>query len=211
MTLDYSNFGPGLNAEVAYMVCKLITKRSKEKIKDIEEVELNALLMEIVNSEHIAFNTVYRQFSGSPSGESCTTIINSLVNLLYVLVAWINLMSEFFHDRLDVWMAFRQHVRLVVYGDDLIMNVSDSIKELFNTVTIGNFFSLYGITATSAEKDAELVPYKPLIYQSFLKRGFIPHPNHRRLWLSPLKWDSINGTTQWIWSCADVMRVVLVR
>nr|AWK77860.1 polyprotein [Bundaberg bee virus 4] len=191
-TIDYSDFGPALNAQVAKYVVKLLILWNKKYVQGINEVELETLLYECINSVHCAAGTVYQQFCGSPSGASITTIINSLVNMFYIYTAW-----ELLIDSMDKWTLFQNHIRFIVYGDDLIMSISDEFCEIFNARTISNLFAQYNIVATDASKSSETVPYTDIFSASFLKRGFAMHPDGEH-WLGPLDWISINDTTQWV-------------
>nr|UDL13967.1 MAG: polyprotein [Xiangshan picorna-like virus 1] len=200
VTLDYSNFGPGFNACIAEAAKDLIKQWTLANVDNVDEVELDCLLAECINSVHACNNTVYQQKCGSPSGATITTPINSLVNLLYILVAWASLIDP---EGDYLWEEYKKHVCLFVYGDDLIMAVSDKYIEKFNAKTITEFFSKYGITATDASKSSEIIPYTPLTQATFLKRGFRKHDDHEHIWQSFLDWKSINDCTQWIWESAD--------
>nr|QKW94208.1 non-structural polyprotein [PNG bee virus 6] len=204
VTLDYSNFGPAFNAQVAESVKDLFVRWCVEHVKDAEPTAITMLLWECLNSVHIANNTVYQQFCGSPSGAPTTTIFNSLENILYIFVAWIKLVKPTLSPDLSLWKEFRDNVRFVVYGDDLIMSVTDQYITQFNMNTLQILFAKYGIVSTAADKTVGSSPdWMPLTNSTFLKRGFTKHPYREGVWLSPLNWVSINDATQWIWSCAD--------
>lgn len=87
-TIDYSNFGPGYNSEVASRCYDMWIKWSLENVKGLNELELQCLAHEVIQSVHICGNTVYNQLAGSPSGAVPTTIINSDVNKYYLLWAF---------------------------------------------------------------------------------------------------------------------------
>ncbi|URA30376.1 polyprotein [Iflavirus sp.] len=204
MTLDYKNFGPAFNARVADKVTQLIRNWTLQNVDGVDEMELTVLLMECSNSRHICTNTKYMQNAGSPSGAVLTTVINSLVNLFYILVAWEALVGkECLKKQLGVWEEFKRTVFVCVYGDDLIMTVKD-YEHLYNTVTIQQYFAKYDIVSTDATKGQEIQPYTPLICAEFLKRTFQRHPT-RRLWMSKLREESIKSATQWVWESSNLL------
>lgn len=172
-------------------------------VADVDAVELEVLLTECVNSVHICNNTVYSQFSGSPSGAVLTTIINTLVNLFYILLAWQHLMREtLITSGRSYWTEFTNSVTLVAYGDDLIMSVKDEFAELFNSRTISSWFATKGIVSTDSSKTSVVRPYTSLVEAEFLKRSFAFHPT-RKVWMAVLAWTSVLGATQWIWECTN--------
>lgn len=204
VTMDYSNFGPGYNAMVNARGHEIMKRWTVKYVAGVNEAELDVLGVEHYNSDHIMNDLVYRQFSGGPSGDALTVVKNGLVNELYILLAWKALMGKWCEENgYSIYPAFYQLTRLVTYGDDLIMSVAEHIRERFNGVTIKNFFSSYGITATDALKTGEDVPYTTIHEASFLKSGFKPHPLHQGEWLAPLDETSITETANWIRQCAN--------
>lgn len=204
VTLDYTNFGPGLNSRVAAAVCGLIVDWTEKHVEGVDRNEMDMLMEEIINSHHIVSNTVYSQNSGAPSGNVLTSLINSMVNIFYILLAWQGLMKDAVQNRGKlVFQEFKKSVCLVVYGDDLIMTVAEPYTELFTAVTISQFFADYGIVATDALKTGTVVPYTSLENSEFLKRTFVWHP-WRQLWMSKLRDETIVSTTQWVWSSPNV-------
>ncbi|APG77424.1 hypothetical protein [Hubei picorna-like virus 38] len=204
VTLDYSNFGPGYNAMVNAAGHEIITRWTKKYVKGVNGNEMEVLGEEHYNSMHIMGELVYKQYSGGPSGDALTVVKNGLVNELYILLAWKNIMKDEARKRqIPIYEMFKQNVRLVVYGDDLIMSVSDSIKDLFNGVTIQHYFKTKKIVATDALKSGNQIPYTSILEATFLKSGFKPHPARKGMWLAPIDEDTIEETPKWIRSCPD--------
>lgn len=205
VTMDYSNFGPAFNAVVSEAAANLMVRWVMKYVQDTDEVELRALLMECINSVHIAGATVYQQFAGSPSGAAITTVINTLVNLLYLTIAWRQLCGKAaVKKHPDMYKVFRKYTALFAYGDDFIMAVHDDFKELFTTNTIRNFFAEYGIAATAADKELEVIPdFVPITKASFLKRTFRKHDTRPEMVLGPLEELALSEIPKWIWQCSD--------
>lgn len=180
-TIDYSNFGPGYNSMVAKVAYDLIVRWTMEHVKmlsgdRLDERELQCIVYECLQSMHICNNTVYQQGAGSPSGAFFTTIINTMVNLLYILIAWELLCGSYIESRGKfVAREFKDNVEMCAYGDDGIMAITDEYLELFNMQTIQALFAEYGIVATNAAKDGSKVKFEEVSEAQFLKRGFLLH------------------------------------
>ena len=82
--IDYSNFGPGFNAQIAKAAMELMVRWTMEHVEGVNEIEAYTLLHECLNSVHLVSNTLYQQKCGSPSGAPITVVINTLVNILYI-------------------------------------------------------------------------------------------------------------------------------
>lgn len=204
VTLDYSNFGPGFNAGVAQAAANIMIKWTMENVEGVDEAELTNLMNECIYSTHICSNTVYHQKCGSPSGAPITVIMNSLVNILLILIAWEQLVAAFVREiKAYLWEEFKKNVCLFVYGDDLIMSVTDKYIKMFNAQTISDYFKQYNIVATDAGKSDKIEAYNTITKATFLKHAFVKHERYSHLWQSALDWTSINDTTQWIWECPD--------
>lgn len=210
VTLDYSNFGPGYNAGVAEAAYELMIRWTMRHVPHVDERILRVIVWECIQSTHIVNNTVYQQTGGSPSGAVFTTIVNTMVNILYILIAWEALTWESEITR-SVADEFKDNTQLFTYGDDLIMTVTPQYLDAFNGETIVEFFKTYGIVATNAEKTKTIIRTVPLSQASFLKRGFIRHPTRQNEWLSPLAWESIVSATQWVWKGPNLKESTLIN
>lgn len=94
-SIDFSNFGPGLDIDVAEGFVECANDWYEEYTCDNKlvqcgkENEVRKLLVdELLNSAHIALRTIYRTRSGSPSGGTQTGEINSWVHLNYITLVW---------------------------------------------------------------------------------------------------------------------------
>ncbi|APG77464.1 hypothetical protein [Sanxia water strider virus 8] len=211
-SIDYSNFGPGFNSLVSEAAYDLMIRWTEMYVEGVNKEELTAIVWECIQSVHICNNTVYQQFAGSPSGAVFTTIVNTIVNQLYLLVAWDALCGDYCRKNNKlVFPMWEKHVVLYTYGDDAIFSVSDEMAVLYNSVTIAAFFKQYKIVATDASKSEDILPYQSIKEATFLKRGFQPHPYRKNEWLSPLSLTSIKSSTQWVWKSGNVITATLVN
>ncbi|QGL51726.1 polyprotein [Vespa velutina associated ifla-like virus] len=89
-SIDFSNFGPGLNVNVVYEFYHLMQDFYGRHLKLSEEDNnvMRCLIQELMYSVHLAGGTLYRTKSGSPSGAAITVEINSFVHLMYINICW---------------------------------------------------------------------------------------------------------------------------
>ncbi|APG78033.1 hypothetical protein [Hubei picorna-like virus 36] len=91
-TIDFTNFGPGLNADVAFEFSNMLHSFYEMEMGDHytqeDKLVTTTLIRELVNSVHMAGGTVYRTKAGSPSGAAITVEINSFVHLMYLTMSW---------------------------------------------------------------------------------------------------------------------------
>lgn len=110
-----------------------------------------------------------------PSGCSLTTTINSIVNSLYMRIAFIALRPPGDNS------VFSDRVNLRTYGDDNVMGVHPAAP-WFNHIAIANFLDTQGLVYTTDKKEKPTEPYTDIDEVSFLKRRWVQHPGYP--WMS---------------------------
>nr|QQN90112.1 polyprotein [Soybean thrips iflavirus 3] len=210
VTGDYSNFGPCLSSEIAYRSCENIVEwyryngASEEHIRVVEQL----LYEEVINPLHLCNNVVYQTLNGIASGSAITSELNSEVNKSYLKIIYLLLARK--HDPARASLKhFKENVRVVTYGDDFILCVSDAIKDWFNLVTIIEEFKKYNIIVTSSDKGAEPKPYDTLENSTFLKRSFKSHPTRSGVVLAPVDRKSVEECINWVHASNDDEAAVL--
>nr|UYI58749.1 polyprotein [Parechovirus A] len=113
----------------------------------------------VIDSDHVVFNERWLIHGGMPSGSPCTTVLNSLCNLMMCIYTT-NLISPGI-DCLPI-----------VYGDDVILSLDKEIEpEKLQSIMADSF----GAEVTGSRKD-EPPSLKPRMEVEFLKRkpGYFP-------------------------------------
>nr|BBZ90033.1 polyprotein [Human parechovirus 5] len=113
----------------------------------------------VIDSDHVVFNERWLIHGGMPSGSPCTTVLNSLCNLMMCIYTT-NLISPGI-DCLPI-----------VYGDDVILSLDKEIEpEKLQRIMADSF----GAEVTGSRKD-EPPSLKPRMEVEFLKRkpGYFP-------------------------------------
>lgn len=197
---DYKKFGPTLMATCVWYAFEIMiqwyeahgdTSPMNRQIREIMRYETQFSL-------HLMLNLIYQVHCGSPSGHPLTTIINSLVNNMYIMYSFLYL--GFLTSEFD------KYVKLVTYGDDLIMAVKDEILDKFNCKTISQVLEIYGIVLTDASKNQDVVMSRSLLDPAvtFLKRTFIPHPTRYGVYLACLDKRAVLEICNWTFKSGDL-------
>jgi hypothetical protein len=195
---DYSSFGPTLEPNTLRELARLVNAwydRYAENNTQLDNDIRTNLLLDAANSIHLAHDLFYTLFCGSPSGSPLTDVTNSYANLRYICRAWLTLTKPF--PKLNSLSALREHLAIVVYGDDLIIATTPQIAAFFNNQTLSDFFATIGIRYTDASKTGT-EPFCGLDKATFLKCNFIPHPTRKGQWLAALDWNCVQETPAWI-------------
>lgn len=193
VTGDYKAFGDRLEKKVAYLCLQMISRWYEHyfgtQYSEIREM----MILELLHAPRISFNSVYRVHSGIPSGFPFTVEINSMVNLVYMAYLYRRLLPE------RPLIAFNRNVRVLTYGDDLIMSVRVCDQDRFNFTTIKQELANHEIEFTDSSKGAEEErPFISIWSATFLKRGFKRHPSRRLTLLAPLPEDVVFDSLCWV-------------
>lgn len=214
---DYSKFGPTLSADVLHetrvVVLAWYRMHWTGELEDFEVFEriVTCLFTEMINSMHVATGTVYITLCGSPSGTPITAPLNSLSNVFYVLVAWMALWTSRGIYEMTPLTQMLQHCRIVTYGDDIVIGVSDTIVDHFNNQYLQSFFASCGIKYTDAQKSTgEIRPFCEFADVDFLKCRFIPDPTTAGRYLAALSKTSIEDCANWIHASNDPQEQTLL-
>jgi len=119
----------------------------------------------------------------NPSGHLLTVIINSICGSVY-------LRFGFMHATKRPVSQFRDYVRPVTYGDDVVVAVHPVIKHEFNFTTYQTALAEFGMKFTPASKTGESYFFRARDELDFLKRSFAQHEDLKRF-VAPLAMKSI--------------------
>nr|BBQ04784.1 putative polyprotein [Yonago Culex iflavirus] len=216
---DYSKFGPRLMAICVFKAFDIMndwyTLHGDEKNNYIRTI----MAHEVAFSKHLMFNFVYGVLCGAPSGSPITTILNNIVNDIYINYVWCYVIRNL-HTTVSYTMettyfsysSFSLFVMLICYGDDLIMTIKEEVLAIFNPIIIKEVLSLYDIKFTDACKTgtqyASLNVFDKAV--SFLKRNIAVHPHRSSTFLAKMDKRAIEETCNWIHKTAKVREMSIV-
>lgn len=198
---DFSNFDGSLNAQVLWAIFWKVFVPWLETIKcDKEQHESNvrvcaSLWTHLVHSVHICEDNLYMWTHSQPSGNPFTVIINSLYNSTIMRVVWQYVMAKE-KPQLRTMNHFNDHVAMVCYGDDNLLNISEEVINVYNQNSISEAMRWIGHEYTDETKSGEAAASRLLHEVRFLKRGFRKDPLLCR-WVAPLKLDVIYEMLNW--------------
>jgi hypothetical protein len=187
---DFSGFDATELAYIHWKIYEVIESWYGDS--DTEDSRIRKILWyEVVNSRHVAYDSIYEWCGSLPSGNPLTTIINCLYNIIAYRYC--------FHRATGKASEFRNYCQLFVLGDDNICSVHERYREVFNENTIGTFMSELGLSYTREDKrvgDANAPILRNLRNISFLKRTFRFEPLVGK-WIGSLDVKSIISIPCW--------------
>jgi hypothetical protein len=148
----------------------------------------SALWAEVVNSKHVCNDEFFIWYTGMPSGNALTALINTICNNVYFRMCWIKTGLP-----IDV---FNSSVRFTSLGDDNVFSVSQEYREYFNELTLVDLMEQIGMVYTTELKGVAELPFRNLSQVEFLKRSFRFDYSLNR-WVAPLRMESIFATLNW--------------
>jgi len=194
---DYSKYDKRLPWQCVSYIPQIIAK-----FLGGYEKELDVLIRSTFNGCYVSKDYTYYKIFGNPSGNTLTTIVNSIVNCMLVRICYLKLGQE---HGIDSLYEFNQHIKLKVFGDDNVMSVSDAIP-WFSMRTLISAMKDIGVEYGAATKDGDVYEYLPVSGISYLKRGFRVVGSSV---YAPLPAHIIQETLNWVRRCPDEDAVMI--
>lgn len=187
---DFSTFDGTLNSCIMSKFASVANEFYNDGPENARVRE--TLMLEIFNSTHLC-NDKYIQLTHSqPSGNPLTTVLNSFYNSVSMRIAFYRCVSG---------VNFNDHVSMVSYGDDNVINFTDDVAELFNQNTVTDAYATIGMIYTDESKSGgEVANWRKLSEVAYLKRGFIKDGAEYRC---PMAMETIMETPNWIRKAPD--------
>jgi hypothetical protein len=166
---DYSSFDKRMEPAIVMAAFEVLIGLAEHLgFSEEDRKFMTAVATEVAYPISNIFGTVVEFYGTNPSGHSLTTIINSIVNCLYMMLACNHVARE---EGMDVnFDNFFDFFSLLTYGDD---NIASSSIDAFNHVSISRALACYRVVYTMADKESESVPFINIMEASFLKRYFV--------------------------------------
>lgn len=155
---DFKSFDGTLHPIVFDCILELICKwYNNEKDNKVRRV----LFQDIMFSKHAIENVLYQWTHGFPSGNPMTSVINSLYNIAVTHAAYYSVCDE----------PWSENCYMIAYGDDNVIAISESKREVFNGGVLSAFMRNIGMEYTDAQKSGEPA-FLDISEIEFLKRKF---------------------------------------
>lgn len=173
---DYKNYDKSLYQEVTDAVkwiitniCKTSGSFDEQQLFVIESI-LRCLLSPVVD----VFGVVYWFRSLNTSGNSLTTQINCIANMLFIWVVWTRRMKADMGAEYDIRLSrelFNRLVTVVTYGDDHLIGISR--PNMLNCRLMQQELKGLNITYTDARKSLDTSEFTPHEDLAFLGRAMV--------------------------------------
>jgi hypothetical protein len=121
------------------------------------------------------------KYKGMPSGHIITLIMNSIINIILMMVAF---------EELCPGEDFFENVFPATVGDDNASGLSSKVCDKFNLVTLQPIYAKFGYTVTDARKSGKISPFVSPEDLQFVKRKFL-YNEDVKMYVAPLEKDSI--------------------
>jgi hypothetical protein len=163
---DFTNWDGSVSFSLYRIACDVINAL----YSDGNDVFRQKILYEYANATFVCLGNAYRRVGGLPSGCFGTAEFNSLFNWIIHLYAFQRCIEE---NKLNygLW-DFYDHISLHVYGDDVVMTVSEDLQPYFTPDKVNTWLSEIGFTMTNGDKTALTSEFKDIKDAHFLKRDF---------------------------------------
>lgn len=181
---DYAAFDQNMPADFilkAFSILIHIARRSGYTSAQL--AILRTIASEISHPVYESNGEFYVAHGSNPSGHQLTSIINSIVNALYLRTCYYQLYQG------NPPGLFSDYVHLLTFGDDNIMGVSEE-ADAFNHVSLAECMLKCGLTYTTADKTPVTRPYITLDECTFLKRRFVFDDDYG-VYIAPIEKGSI--------------------
>jgi len=171
---------------------------------------LKILATEFVHTAQLVLNILHRKTQGNPSGNPLTVVLNTIVGMSYLMLAFMELSRR--NNRLDLTTRdFNRLVAALIYGDDNIYSIDESIIDWYNPMTLSEFFAEHGIEYTTADKSGAAQSVKDVKDLRFLKRGWRPDEIYPKVLHAPIDTDTIYEMLNWIRECPNEREQMYVQ
>lgn len=178
---------------------------------------LERIAFECINHVHVCekqnergdrFLVFYLVMNGQPSGNPGTAASNTGAGIWIIAYCFLTEVTPKTNRYLD---SFNDDVYVCTYGDDMVMNVSDSLIEIFNqNILTDAMMSNFMLECTDEQKSSDIPPpYRSLSEISFLKRSFIWNDDIS-MYVGALPVDLLYDITNWVRSGAQDPYVITV-
>lgn len=200
---DYSAFDSSEQPQLHYAILEYINSWYDDG--PVNAQIRRVLWEDLVNSRHIGKAdsgqvVAYQWYHSLPSGHPCTTIVNSMYNMLLITMCFC---ETFGVAKLK---EFHNLVRFVVLGDDNVIAIDDLILRDFNQQTITKSMAKFHMTYTDENKGESQTTSQSIETRNFLKRGFPPRAEDGHAY-APLSQDTIKHLAYWCRNRREVEEV----
>jgi hypothetical protein len=166
---DYKNFDGSVNQDAFRFFEEVVMNFYSNGTQ--EEHNVRAVLLRILrDGSHIMGSYSFESMQGNKSGNPFTDVFNSVCN--YYIMAMAYCVGLRVSGQKSTMAQFDRDVKMLTYGDDIIMTVKRDALDYFNGPLIRDIVGMYGYTLTDAEKSDDMNYCTSVEKLTFLKSAF---------------------------------------
>lgn len=167
---DYKNWDGSVSQDAFQFFEDVVTRFYDDK--GLPSCHARMCLLRILRDAHHVMGPYYfRSSKGNKSGNPFTDVFNSVCNFYVMALAYVK--SKAVAGLAPSMVDFDYNIKMLTYGDDIVMTVKPSALDYYNGRTIQDILRLYGYIITDASKTAEIRPYVEFRELTFLKSPFV--------------------------------------
>lgn len=167
---DYSSFDKRMPANLLMSAFNVLIRIAKKAgFPESDLTMMRAIATETSYPLTNVFGSVVGFYGSNPSGHPLTTIINCIVNIMYMMIAVKEIERDTGKSEVD-YDNFFDSFSLLTYGDD---NIGSSRLDYINHTAISDALAHFGVPYTMADKESKSRPFISIEEADFLKRRFI--------------------------------------
>lgn len=169
--LDIGNWDGHFTQQLALACTEIYATVYEDKGMEADRVRKS--IVDLVFGGWFQFgDMVGQKHRGLESGFAGTAEMNTLAHVLVVFYFFCKIIKKHYKI-LPTWTNFQAYTTVRCYGDDIILSVSDEIKDVFNPESLAREYEYYGWPATSADKTKPELTWRKIEELTFLKRSFV--------------------------------------
>lgn len=193
---DFSGYDNSQSCQLIHAVMRVL-KLLAGLPGQANSIMMDVYAVTVAQPYHANGGRIYTLDHGMPSGNPMTSIINSVFGLIAFRLCWLKASRGHYISPSVSLTAFNENVKLVMYGDDNLLGISDEAISFFNQNSMMEHFPAFGLKYTSDKKDDENPPaYRTIEEVTFLKRSF-RYAKDVGAYVAPLDKETIVSMLHW--------------
>lgn len=188
---DYEAFDKSMEADYLELVFRVVELFHKLMMNKWRNTAAYWVYKSLLEHWHIVGRTIIKHILAHCSGDPLTAVINSIIGMIYLRVAYVALTKR-------PMSQFRKDVEAGNYGDDHAASVANEIKHQYNQITLHHYFKSINIGYTDARtKKPPTEPFTSPDEVTYLCRGF--RACSQTGWIyAPRNLEDIRSSIQWM-------------
>lgn len=192
---DFGNWDGHMHPEIIDAICDMVNEWYGDS--DEDQKARKVLFAEMVHNMEVANNIVFYKHYGNPSGNPLTTVVNTIGNMMYFALAWLDLAPLKYRD-LSFYEAW---VRVYFFGDDHLGTVAEPARIFYTMKALERWFRRIGHDYTPPEKNKVHDKEFGVVYdEMFLKCKSVKIGG---MWWPKMERATITEMVNWVRDCPD--------